>query len=51
MPGFYQKPRSLDGDIDFVAARMLDQFRITRTSFPPRHSQRSNLLASAVLIG
>ncbi|MEN6438088.1 MAG: UbiX family flavin prenyltransferase [Syntrophobacter sp.] len=35
MPGFYHKPRSLDDIIDFMVARILDQFGIAHTLIPP----------------
>jgi len=35
MPGFYHHPQSLDDLIDFVVARILDQFHIPQTLVPP----------------
>ncbi len=35
MPGFYHRPRTVDELVDFVVARVLDQFGIAQNLIPP----------------
>ncbi len=35
MPGFYHRPRRLEDLVDFIVARILDQFAIPQTLVPP----------------